>query len=531
MRHNTASRASGIGGRLAFGAILAATTGLTSQAHAQYAARVSPITTTAAHPFNSSYYQRVPLNLAALTPKAYSEQEFTLSGLANVYQYSNPSSTTDDSTKLAQTSPLPYVNRILVRMPSSPNNFSGNVIVEIANDALISDNQVAWPYANSYFTSHGDAYILLTSTPNGLATLKAYSATRYRALTWPTAAATKGCAAGASGEPGIIYDELTELGTLLKSNGSGSPLAGYAVKHLLITGYSGAASILLTYDRVFGLHSSLYDGYFVAAGGFRSPLNACEAASTATNRAEPPTSTVSAVFQTQTTSELVGAELETLAGTPTTIPTGTDSNTATNRYRLYEIAGASHVNGDLLRFSPERSDFPAVATYLTDATQSQAQTECKQPSGSLLSSFPDRYVYDAMWANLENWVASGTAYTPPSEAAPYNVLAYVATMGTATPTQMGGVRSPAVDDPIDNYFSGTLVQNSNTAVSTFCLLTGYQTTNGKTVNNGAVTSDASTLASEGFMTSADFATLMSKPSLSFQYPDGTNTVPDNPPAQ
>ncbi len=530
MRHLSFSRVSLASGPLAFMAVLSATTALSGQAHAQYTARVAPITNTATHAFNSSYYQNAPLNLAALTPYAYSETEYTLSGLANVYQYSNPSSTTDDSYGLEQTSPVAYVNRILVRAPSNRANFSGNVIVEIANDALISDNQTAWPFANTYFTSNGDAYILLTSTPAGLATLKAYSATRYRGLSWPVAASTRGCSGGVAGEGGIIYDQITELGNLLKSNASGSPLAGYSVKHLLITGYSGAASILLTYDRVFGLHSSLYDGYFVASGGFRAALNGCEASSTSINRTEPPASTVSAVFQSQSISELVAAEAQTLAGTPTTIPTSADSNTPTNRYRLYEIAGSSHVNGDLFRFSPQQADYPAPgpALYLTDATESSVKSECGEPSGSVISAFPNRYVYDALWSNLEKWATQGTSFTPPSETSAYSPAAYLTSLAVGQPpAQVGGVRSPAVDHPIDSYYSGTALSGGNSALTTFCVLTGYQVPNGGTVNAGNVATDAALLNSEGFMTAADAAQLENSRNapLAYTFPDGTTTVP------
>ena len=527
MRHLQASRLSGTRKVLALGASLAATTALTSQAYAQafpqYAAHTAVISSTV-HAFNASLYQRVPLNLATL-PTPYTETEYSLSGLANVYQYVNPSSTTDESIKLLQATPLSYVNRILVRAPTNPAKFSGNVIVEIANDALTSDNQVEWPYANSYFTSNGDAYILLTSTPLGLLTLKGYSATRYRGLSWPLAAATRSCSGGAQGEGGVIYDQITELGNLLKSGGSTSPLAGYNVKSLFLTGYSAAAEILLSYDLVFGQTSPLYSGYMVSAGGFRAALNGCEASSSATGRAIPPSSTVSPVFQTQTISELVVGTADNY-----TLPTGTDSNTATNRYRLYEVAGSTHVNGDLIRFSPQRSDFPSTA-YLTDVTQSQLTSECAQPTGSAVSSFPNRYVYDALWSNLEKWAAQGTSFTPPSEAAPYNVDAYlVALEFKQAPPQEGGVRSPAVDVPDYNYYSGTVV--SAAALTTFCALTGYQTTATTTATAAAIAADAVTLAADGFLTSADAATLENttiNTTQAYSYPDGTTSVPDNPP--
>ncbi len=509
---------------LALAATLALSTAWTGVAHAQYAARATPVSSAdGSHPFNSAAFARIPQNLASV---GYAEKEYFLGGLARAYGYTNPSSTTDDSVAPVQTAPVSYVNRILVRAPTSAARFSGNVIVEIANDALISDNETAWPYANSQFISNGDAYILLTSQPAGLQTLKASNATRYRALNWPTVAATRN-ACNAGPEAGIIYDQITELGNLLRSNASGSPLAGYGVRHLFLTGYSAGASILLTYDRVFALNSPLYDGYFVAAGGFRNALNGCEASSASTGRTQPPASSVSAVFQTQTESELDLAYLSTNPPGSTPIPSSADSNTANNRYRYYEIAGASHVNGDLLEHSPQRSDFPSIpgVNYLADVTQTNLRSECNEPGNSFISSFPNRYVYDAMWANLEHWVTAGTAYSPPVETSRIDIPLYIVTQ-----IQSGGVRSPAVDDPLQAYTAGTaLPSTAASALRTFCGLTGYQVANGQALSAANVTGDAAALATAGFMTSADAAAITANPSLAYTFPDGTSTVPDNPP--
>ena len=524
-------RASGVRNRrttLAVTAALATCTALTGIAHAasftQYPARTSLVSSAdGSHAFNSATFSRVPQLLSASN---YVEKEYFLSGLANTYQYTNPSSTTDDTIALEQNGPVAYTNRILVRAPSNPAAFSGNVIVELANDALISDNETAWPYANSQFIANGDVYILVTSTPAGLATMKAYAPTRYRALTWPTTAATKSCGNGSIGENGIVYDQVTALGNLLKSNSATGPLAGYNVKHLFLTGYSAAAELLLTYNRVFGLNSPLYDGYFEVAGGYRAALNACEASGTTTGRVQPVASTVSAVFQAQTESELKLAPIE-----GATLPNAADSNTATNRYRYYEIAGTGHVNGDLLAHSPERNDFPTIpgVQYLADVTQSQLNAECSnEPTNSVITAFPNRYVYDAMWANLESWVANGVAYTPPSEASRITNTNAFTYLGYTAPT--GGVRSPAVDYPIDRYAAGsTPPSGASTALSTFCLLTGDQVTAGSPNYTNTV-ADASTLAATGFLTAADLAAITANPSLAYTYPNGTTTIPDNPPA-
>ena len=235
---------------------------------------------------------------------------------------------------------------------------------------------------------------------------------------------------------------------------------------------------------------------------------------------------MSAGFQAQTESELYLATIE-----GATIPNAADSNTATNRYRYYEIAGTGHVNGDLLAHSPERNDFPTIpgVQYLADVTQSQLNAECSnEPTNSVITAFPNRYVYDAMWANLESWVANGVAYTPPSEASRITNTNAFTYLGYTAP--MGGVRSPAVDYPIDRYAAGsTPPSGASTALSTFCLLTGDQVTAGSPNYTNTV-ADASTLAATGFLTAADLAAITANPSLAYTYPNGTTTIPDNPPA-
>ena len=56
---------------------------------------------------------------------------------------------------------------------------------------------------------------------------------------------------------------------MIKQNRANGPLPGLQVRRVFIAGYSGAAITLLTYDRVFGLSSPLFDGYVFDASGPR----------------------------------------------------------------------------------------------------------------------------------------------------------------------------------------------------------------------------------------------------------------------
>ena len=306
------------------------------------------------------------------------------------------------------------MNRILVRAPSDPARFSGNVILELGDDVANSEDEVEWAHAKRQFLLSGDVYVTMTSLPAGVATLQTFDPVRYAALKWPTVAATQG-ACNDGPEPGITFDEITSLGTLLKQNKADGPLPGLHVKRVFVTGYSGAAITLLTYDRVFGLNSPLFDGYFFDAGGPRGQINGCEPAAAAAARTQPPASTVSPVFQSQAASDI---EFFTFIGLAPL--KGQDSDAPNNRYRYYEIAGAAHVDGDIVRSSPERSDLVNTPTAPNPQafTESEFLSYCGQTSSTLITAFPNRFVDDALWANLEHWAVDGLRYSPPKEDSP-----------------------------------------------------------------------------------------------------------------
>lgn len=492
-------------------------------AEAQVSASVSPVTgPPGSHAFNSVSFNNVPQDLRTV---GYQEQEYFLSGLANAYQYANPTNPADDSVMRVQANAVPYVDRILVRAPVDPARFSGNVILEVADDIAGSESEVEWAHAKRQFLLNGDAYVAVTSLPTGVATLKAFNPTRYGALNWPDIAATKNaCSDGP--EQGIVFDIITSLGTLLKQNNPNGPLPHLHVRRVFISGYSGAAITLLTYDRVFGLHSPLFDGYFFDAGGTRGQINGCEAKAAAAARVQPPASTVSPVFQRQTASDI--AYSQSVFGH---VPLKSDdSNKPDDRYRYYEVAGAAHVDGDSIRNSPEVGDLPSSPgeTNPQSFTESQFIRFCGLASPTLITAFPNRYVDDALWRNLEHWAAEGTRYNPPAEKS--TLLINSATYSGLQP-QSGGVRSPAVDVPIDSYANGVGQPTTDPASGqSACFLTGFQTPNGRSSNAASVVLDAVKLARDGFLTAYDLLDITIQPSLAYTFPVGTITLSDSPTA-
>src|SRR5580704_16955607 len=112
-----------------------------------------------------------------LRKAGYVEEEFIVSGTANVYDWAA------DGTLTVKTSNAPYADRILVRRPADPARFSGTVVVELMNPARRFDWGMMWSYSHDYFIEHGDAWVGITM-PGSVAGLQKFNPTRYAALSF-----------------------------------------------------------------------------------------------------------------------------------------------------------------------------------------------------------------------------------------------------------------------------------------------------------------------------------------------------------
>jgi hypothetical protein len=103
-------------------ALVGTTTALPQDAPVAIPKIIGPIPVTAAsYPFLGTGHTLNPIDF---TKAGYVEEEFFLSGNANVYEWSAEGSLT------VKTEMAPYTTRILVRRPAQASRFSGNVVVE-----------------------------------------------------------------------------------------------------------------------------------------------------------------------------------------------------------------------------------------------------------------------------------------------------------------------------------------------------------------------------------------------------------------
>jgi hypothetical protein len=400
-----------------------------------------PIPVTAASfPFLAAARNLEPLDLAGL---GYVEEEFIVSGSANVYNWEANGSVT------VRTPNAPYTTRILVRRPATASRFSGNVIVELLHTARRFDWPMMWGYSRDYFLESGDAWVGITM-PNAAAGLKVFNPTRYAALSYANPS-TQPCAPNATRsetEEGLRWDAISQVAALLKSNVVGGPLGALRAEAVFLTMQGGE---LLTYINAIhpiatlGSGRPAYDGYVS-----KSPTNPVRISQCG---APPPAGDPRrAIRKTNVPVIAVVAQGEVLTSLDFRRP---DSDVADDKFRLYEIAGAGHID------KAAYVGFPSVAEQTAAVGSAQGTPEWPfnvtcEPKIPLMGLPLMTYAFDAAFANLKEWVRKGT----PAPRAERLQISNTGTPQGAVMTDahgngLGGVRSPFVEVPFATLFTNS----------------------------------------------------------------------------
>lgn len=395
-------------------------------------------------PFLSAEHLIVPMDLAK---SGYAEAEFLISGKANVYDWAA------DGSLSVKTAGAPYAGRILVRRPSEPSKFSGTVVVELMNPARRFDWGMMWGYLHERLMEHGDAWVGITM-PGSIAGLQKFDPKRYASLSFANPNPSETCPAAAGGkgkgpagpsptEDGLRWDMISQVAAALKSTEKNMPFSGFSVDRIYMTTQIGDLEM---YINAIASHAMLangkpaYDGYLVRNPTAAAKISNCAAAvAQGDPRAKLKDLNVPIIA--------VAAQGEVPGSLPYRKP---DSDAASGRFRLYEIAGAAHID----RFAYAEG-FPSMQDQAAAVGSAQGTPEwpftamCDPPIP--LSEQPLlKYSYDAALVNLDQWSRKGTA--PPKEhrmevtegAMPMVVLDQ---FGNAK----GGVRDPWVDEPTATY--------------------------------------------------------------------------------
>ncbi len=403
-----------------------------------------PIAETASsHAFLSSRRLKQPVDLSKY---GYVEKEYLISGDARVFGWP----VKDHPPALATGR---YTTRILVRRPKDDSKFNGTAIVEPMNPSSPVDLPIMWAESYRQFMADGYAWIGITIKPNTIKALKKFDPARYGTLGMPHPAGGPTCKVGdinswaqpttPDDETGLAWDIISEIGALLKSGSDRNPLSR-AADRLYMTGQSQTAGYARTYATFFGLIEKgpeghpLYNGYLYSGSPpWQVPINQCVKG-----------------FSPDDPRLLTGPagvpviELFTQGDIGSNIATRRpDSDDAPDLFRRYEVAGAAHVD------PWEQKSFASEHDMLRASGQADpiAKANC-EPKDVTPSDFPTRYVFDAAWRLLDEWVRKGV---PPPHAPSLKLKPRAAShfrpdqsfvvdrYGNAK----GGVRTPYVDVP------------------------------------------------------------------------------------
>ena len=429
-----------------------------------------PLPVTAeSYPFGAADRTEVPEDLAA---SGYVEEEFLASGTSNVYSW--PA----DAPAVVRTADAPYTTRVLVRRPAEGAHFSGNVVVEMLNPSNLFDLNIGWAVAHRQLVENGDAWVGITAKPVAVDALQTFDAERYGQLSFanplPVTDPGNCTTVDADADPatpetplpadttqatenGLIWDVYTQVGNWLREDDPSNPLTygqpETQVEHAYGFGYSQTGGYLVNYMKA--VHPLVvaeqgvptYDGYLlgVAGGAFAGayPMNQCEAAPPADDPRRDLYGIGVPVIQLMSQSDY-------LRGIGSRRP---DSDTAPDRFRHYEMAGAGHATPDELYSSASSEDIVAAGREVPPVACDQGPR----------SRFPSSIFFDAALRNLDHWVRDDVA---PPRADPIVVRNGEPVLDEFGNVQ-GGLRSPYLDVPRSTWF-GTATGAS------FCYIAGYE---------------------------------------------------------
>jgi hypothetical protein len=352
----------------------------------------------------------VPRGAATLDLNAfgYVEEEFLVTGKANVYQY-DPA-----GAVVIKTPGVSFTTRILVRRPASSRQFSGTVRVETSHPQYGID--FVWSRTSDYALANGDAVVSITTRrgeASAIEALKRADPVRYAPIDFT--------------EDGLNWDIIGQVGRLLKTKTASNPLNAFDVKRLYAQGWSGGGALLLIYISD-GFHTRvrmsgggpIFDGYLVGEPSGYPRINS-------TSPAIPHSDLRQKV-------QFIDVPVISLHTRPQEAHRRRpDGDQPSDRYRVYEVAGAAHNNTRLPRIDKHASDVSAAS-------------RC----GYERSRFPMHHFFKSTLARLDAWASRGVI-PPPSQRIALNADGTPVLDAHGNPA--GGVRSSYLDVPTARYFT------------------------------------------------------------------------------
>lgn len=387
-----------------------------------------PIPVTAdSYPFLAATRNLRPLDLSKV---GYVEEEYVISGAANLYDWGADGSLTVKSPN------APYATRILVRRPADASRFSGHAVVELLSPARRFDWGMMSGYLRESLIERGDAWVGITM-PASVNALKKFNPTRYAALGFANPNASESCASGfgpnaapttSEDEDGLRWDMISQVGAALKSK------ALLNARYLYMTAQGADVQ---TYLEAIQPHAALdngkpvYDGFLIKTPGGVSRIRRCGAAIPRDDPKQKIANAAAPVMLVVAQGEIGPAYQR------------ADSDEPNDRFRIYEVTGAAHIDKWAYQDMPGFPDQLAATGAPGQGTPDWPFNVRCTPE-ILMQEHPLlKYVLDGAMANLELWASKGVA---PPKAERITITGDIVT---------GGIRNPYVDVPSATYTTTT----------------------------------------------------------------------------
>jgi hypothetical protein len=361
----------------------------------------------------------------SLRSVGYRQAEYFISGTATSYRLRGRAPR-DGRWSVTPGSRASYKTRLLVYRPVDPRRFDGTVVVEWLNVSAGSDTAADWINEHTQLIRQGMVWVGVSAQAIGV-----------NGGVGVLGAAGKGLRNSDPGRYGSLhhpgdalsYDIFSQAGQAIRHSGTVSPLGGLHPKAVIAEGESQSAFFLTTYIDAIAPHAKVYDGYFVHSrwGGGTTMTG-----SLALGVVEP--------FRTDLHVPVMAFETETdlLEGYVN------DRQPDSRWFRDWEVAGTSHADAYTTGIGLSDNGTTNAAEAVAAARAPLAALGCTVPP----NSGPQHWVLDDAISVFNRWVRTGHA---PPRAPRLKVSSgpHPAIERDALGNALGGIRTPAVDVPVD----------------------------------------------------------------------------------
>ena len=319
----------------------------------------------------------VPMNAMPTALKnqyGYSEREYLFAGTASAYE---PTGTwgQDGKWNVTPATTAAYKSRLLVRAPTDPKKFNGTVVVEWLNQTPGRDADWDFAFAHAELLRDGFAYVGVSAQAlgiNGPSGLKMQNPARYRGLVHP-------------GDD-YSYDIFSQAAQALWRPKGSNPLGTLHPRHVIATGESQSALLMVTYVNAIAPIANLYDGFMIHSRG-----NSGAAINTASSVPMPKVAHVRADLRRPVMTIETETDLFWLGFYQARQPDSTS-------LRTWEMAGTAHGDQSAL-------DYAIASQHVWSRPD---QNPDAAPHCGRVNEGPQRYIVSAGFAALNTWVADGT---------------------------------------------------------------------------------------------------------------------------